>query len=133
MGCIGALGMTGLLQSCAPTRYLQAKKNGGSLQIARSEFLKSDGKKYRRSILVKTDELAYPIIVYRFSDHEYSALLLRCTHQGAELSVNGDLLSCAAHGSEFGTRGEVIQGPADENLVRYTVSTDTDNIYIQLA
>lgn len=63
----------------------------------------------------------------------YSAFLLRCSHQGAELTVNGDVLTCSAHGSEFGKNGEVIQGPAEQQLTAFKVQTDAQNIYIQLS
>jgi Rieske Fe-S protein len=132
LGCLSAAGLTGLLPACTPAKYLQVKKSGDKLKIARSEFVKGESGKHRRYIIVKTEDLAYPVIVYRFSDSEYSALLLRCTHQGTELTVNGDLLSCAAHGSEFGRSGEVVQGPADESLKSFRVDSDTDFIYIQL-
>lgn len=131
--CLGALGLSSLLQACSPAQYLQLKKEGDKLRLARRVFIRNEEGRHRRYVLVKSEEFANPIIVYRFSEDDYSALLLRCTHQGAELSVNGDLLSCAAHGSEFGTRGEVVQGPADENLKSFKIETDRENIYIRLA
>ena len=131
--CIGALGLGPLMQACSPAQYLQVKKEGDKLRLARRVFIRNEEGRHRRYVLVKSEELANPIIVYRFSEDDYSALLLRCTHQGTELSVNGDLLSCAAHGSEFGTRGEVVQGPAEENLKSFKIETDSEHIYIRLA
>ena len=118
------------MQSCAPAKYVQVNKENNQLKIARSEFFKET--QARKYIVVKAAELNFPLVVYRFSDTDYSALLLQCTHQGVELNVNGDILTCAAHNSEFSNKGAVVQGPAEQKLVSYKVSSDTENIYIHL-
>lgn len=71
-------------------------------------------------------------MVYRFSETDFKALLLRCTHQSYELNVSGDLISCAAHGSEFTNKGDVVQGPAEQSLKSFPITIDENNIYIQL-
>jgi nitrite reductase/ring-hydroxylating ferredoxin subunit len=44
----------------------------------------------------------------------------RCTHAGAQATLNGTQLHCAAHGSLFNPEsGEVIRGPAFETLKSY--------------
>lgn len=133
--CLGILGIASILESCITAKLVQTTSKNNLLTVSRTEFIevKKDKSKTRRHILVKTSELDFPIVVYRFSDSEFSAFLLRCTHQGSELNLNGDLLTCPAHGSEFSNKGEVIQGPADKVLTAYKVSSDTNNIYIHLA
>jgi len=130
--CLGAVGVSAFLTACTPTKYLQVNPENDRLKIAKSEFLELKKNKARRYVIVKTARLDHPVIIYRFSESEYSALLLQCTHQGNELNVNGDLLTCPAHGSEFGNKGEVVQGPAEQKLQSFLVSTDANNIYIQL-
>lgn len=132
--CLGIVGIGSLLQSCSTAKLIETTSRNNLLTVPRTEFteVKKDKSKTRRHILVKTSELDFPIVVYRFSDSEFSALLLRCTHQGNELNVNGDLLTCPAHGSEFNNKGQIIQGPADKTLTAYNVSTDANNIYIHL-
>ena len=39
------------------------------------------------NFIVNNPQLKYPICVYRLGDGNYSALLMKCTHQGAELQV----------------------------------------------
>ncbi|MBK9283034.1 MAG: Rieske (2Fe-2S) protein [Sphingobacteriaceae bacterium] len=133
--CLGMVGITSILESCVSTKLINTTSTNNLLTVARTEFIevKKDKSKTRRHILVKTSELNFPIVVYRFSDSEFSALLLECSHQGSELNVNGDLLTCPAHGSEFSNKGEIIQGPADKILTSYIVSSDINNIYIHLA
>lgn len=131
--CLGVTGLAVLLQSCA-TSYVTGTVTGDRLQLRKSDFIKikNDKTTVRRYVLVKPEKLDFPVIVYRNSDNTFTALLLRCTHQGSELTVNGDILTCSAHGSEFGRKGEVIQGPAEQQLKNFPVTTDEQNIYIQL-
>lgn len=133
--CLGVAGIATIMGSCTTAKLVQTTSKNNLLTIARTEFIevKKDKTKTRRHILVKTSELDFPIAIYRFSDSEFSAILLRCTHQGSELNVNGDMLTCPAHGSEFSNKGEIIQGPADKILTSYNVSSDSNNIYIHLS
>jgi len=109
--------------------------SGNQLQLSKAVFEKSNDEKisYRKYIITHVENLDYPIVIYRNNADDYTALLLRCTHQGNEVSVSGDLLSCSAHGSEFDRTGAVIQGPAEKNLVSYRVTSDEKNIYVQLS
>jgi len=124
-GLLGAscLGLSLLVESCGSTHYVQAIASNNRLQINKSDFiiLKKDKTIFRKYIIAKLENSDYPIVVYR------------CTHQGNELNVNGDLLTCSAHGSEFSNQGDVIQGPAEQKLKSFSVTTDEKNIYIQLA
>jgi Rieske Fe-S protein len=131
--CLGLMGLS-LLDSCTSVKYVQAGNENSQLKIARSEFIevKKEKTQTRRYVIVKANALNYPIALYRFADTDFSALLLQCPHQGVELNVNGDLLSCSAHGSEFNNKGELIQGPAEQGLKKYKVTSDTQNIYIHL-
>src|ERR1044072_4923304 len=98
-----------LIQACSPVKHVQGTVINGQLQILKSDFeiWKENQVSYRKSVICKPEGLDFPIIVYRISDKDYKALLLRCTHQNAELSVNGDIMTCSAHGSEFNKQGEV--------------------------
>ena len=132
--CLGLIGISLLNQSCTGTHYVQSTVINDQLPVLKSEFteIKKNKTELRKYIVVKSDKIEQPIIVYRKSENSYEAFLLRCTHQGIELNVNGDILTCSAHGSEFSNKGEVIQGPADQKLKSFPVSSDEKNIYIQL-
>lgn len=117
IGCLGLVVGTMSLESCSPTLYLQKTVENGQVRLALSEFQKDEeGEKFKRFVVVKPDSLDYPIVVYRYNETDYNALLLRCTHQGTELNVHGDLISCPAHGSEFSKTGQVINQPAPSPL-----------------
>ena len=123
-----------VLSSCQSTHYANGTIEPNGLSIPKSEFtyLKKEKPMIREYILVRNDKLEFPIYLYRFSDNEYSALLMKCTHQGNELQASGDHLNCSAHGSEFNNKGVVAQGPAENNLRSFKVSLDKEKIFIDL-
>ena len=69
-------------------------------------FTQANGneKVFRDYIIVQNEILQFPICVFRFDENEYSALWMKCTHQGNEVKVYGDRLECPAHGSVFDDR-----------------------------
>jgi cytochrome b6-f complex iron-sulfur subunit len=123
-----------LLQSCGAIYYASLSKESGKLVVAKSEFIneKNNKKKTRDFVLLKMNDLGFPICLYKVKD-EYIASLLKCTHRGCELNVGGGIYSCPCHGSEFSTIGQVLEGPADQNLKVYKTETDEKNIYIYLS
>lgn len=120
------------LLSCGSIYYAQVTTSENKIKISRSEFTDSKTQKTRAFILVKTDQLDFPICVYHIKNDEYVASLMKCTHRGCELNVGGGVYSCPCHGSEFSIKGEVLEGPADENLNVFTIEKDHENLYIIL-
>ena len=123
-----------VLSACQSTYYATGTVESNGLSVPKSEFsyLKKDQQMTRQYIIVTSDQLEFPIYLYRFSDNEYSALWMKCTHQGNELRASGDHLHCSAHGSEFNNKGVVAQGPAEKNLRSFKVISDNEKIFINL-
>lgn len=132
--CLTATALGGILSSCTATKYISGTLGKDGLTVDMNEFeIKQNGKASHRSfIIIRNDALQYPICVYRLSDKEYSALWMRCTHQGAELQASGDYLQCTAHGSEFDNKGTVKNGPADRNLRNFPVTVSNNQLFIDL-
>jgi Rieske Fe-S protein len=132
--CLSATVITGMLSSCTATKYISGTLGKDGLFVDPGEFqTKQNGKTvYRSFIIVRNDALQYPVCVYRFNDNEYSALWMRCTHQGTELQASGDRLQCTAHGSEFDNKGAVKNGPADKSLRSFPVTVSNNQIFIDL-
>src|SRR5690625_82873 len=128
------LGIT-ILNSCESIYYAEITKKDSTLILDKSEFLidSSKKKKERSYVLISTDESDFPICVYKIKEDQYVASLLKCTHQGCELEIGGGIYNCPCHGSEFNTRGEVLEGPATRQLTTYKIITDDKKIYLQLA
>jgi Rieske Fe-S protein len=132
--CLGATAVSGLLASCASTRYTNGTIGKDGLTVSADEFkIKKQGKtNYRPFIIVRNESLQYPIYVYRFGETEYTAVWMRCSHQGAELQASGDQLQCSAHGSEFSNKGKVTNGPADKDLRTFPVTVNNNELFIDL-
>jgi nitrite reductase/ring-hydroxylating ferredoxin subunit len=57
-----------------------------------------------------------------------------CTHQGFRLSgINGTNLMCPIHGAQFDTTtGNVTRGPARTSLQKYTLTVESNNLYVTI-
>ncbi len=132
--CLSVGTVAGLLASCKATKYISGRLNNDGLLIAAEDFtITQDGKtSYRSYIVVRNEELKFPICVYRFSDNDYAALWMQCAHQGAEVQVSGSHLQCPAHGSEYDNRGRVTNGPATRDLKTFPVNVTGNQIFIDL-
>ncbi len=130
--CISATTLSTIVSSCAATQFVNGKLTKDGILIDVNEFALKEKDKYRLYIVVRNEELVFPICVYRFSDTDYAALWMQCAHQGAELNVAGDYLQCPAHGSEYSNRGKVTNGPADRDLRTFPVTLNNNQIFIYL-
>lgn len=122
--CLSTAAMPALLASCGSTRYATATIEGDDLVVPFSSFLDEQGRP-RAYLIVTQEQLKQPIAVFRTPEGSYHAVLMRCTHRGADLQVVGERLECPAHGSVFGSAGAVIEGPASTPLRSFpTVERD---------
>ncbi len=133
--CVGGSLINAWLQSCTAQKAIPVSFQNNQLTVPLSALFtqRSEKIKWKRAVVIRHEQTPFPIALFRYAENDYKAVLLRCTHQGNELSLYGDLISCNAHGSEFNTKGEVQQGPADAPLHSFPVTYDNQNIYIQLA
>lgn len=134
VACLGGGLLATVLSACSSTHYVTGSIEPKGLTVLKSEFIevKKDKTITRQFIIVQHESLEFPIYLYRTSDLEYSALWMKCTHQGSELHAAGDHLYCSSHGSEFDKKGNVSQGPAEKNLRSFRVSVLNDKIFIEL-
>ncbi len=136
-GCISCMSgglLLGLLESCHSSKIATGKISGSDMIVPISDFeiKRGDTKGFKKYLVVQNEILQYPICVYRFDENNYEALLMKCTHQGAELQVFGDKLQCPAHGSEFSDHGEVQSGPANTSLRIFPVIIADNQLKISL-
>jgi nitrite reductase/ring-hydroxylating ferredoxin subunit len=129
--CLGGELFVSMLESCGSTKIISGRISDSDLIVPASSFLIKENK-FRKYIVVQNEKLKYPICLYRFNEQQYSALLMRCTHQGTELQVFGDKLECPAHGSAFNNNGIVQNGPASIDLRTFPVTIQYDQINISL-
>ncbi len=139
--CLGSIAIVSGLQGCSSSGFLSGSSEllngkivGDDLVVPVSDFEIKKGKArdFRRYVIVQNEILKYPVCVYRFSENDYTALWMRCTHQGTELQVFGNQLQCPAHGSEFTNRGTVQNGPAEMKLRTFPVRIENNQLKISL-
>ncbi len=132
--CLGTASLAALFQNCTSAKIMAGKIIDDDMILPLSDFESGTGnvKQYKSYVVIQNEILQYPICVYRHNEREFSALWMQCTHQGAELQVFGDKLQCPAHGSEFGSRGDVQNGPADNKLRSFPVTIENNQLKISL-
>lgn len=132
--CLGGTAIVTILNSCSLSKTVTGEIIDSDLVVDLKDFkiLKKGALTFRKYLILQNENLKYPISIYRFSDSEYAALYLQCTHQGAELQVFGDKLHCPAHGSEFSNLGIVEQGPAETNLRTFPIKIESGKLKISL-
>lgn len=134
LSCLaGSLGAS-FLGGCGSLSVVRAPIVGSDLVIPLTEFPRpgEPGGSSTVHLLVHNDRLDYPVCVYREEGDRYHALWMQCTHQGTELQVVGDRIECSGHGSQFDSRGTVLQGPASASLRSFPVRVELDHVRVSL-
>jgi cytochrome b6-f complex iron-sulfur subunit len=97
----------------------------GIVTVNSSELVDASQKTYP-VVIVHAKSFQNPIYLFYSGKGSHTAVLGECTHKGCELELQGSVLACPCHGSEFSLRGIVQNGPASKNLepliVQYTES-----------
>lgn len=133
--CLGAGTLPLWLSGCSNVRYVTGVMSGMKLVVKKADFVitKNDKPVSQSFVLIKNEQLPFPICIYTFDNDQYCALYMECTHQGCEVNAYTTQLVCPCHGSEFSNTGKVIQGPAEKDLHEFPVTVDSENIFIQLS
>jgi len=63
-----------------------------------------------------------PVAITRTGRSTYKAMSLRCPHLGVTVNRSDIGWTCSAHGSEFESDGDLVQGPATRGLSRIPMS-----------
>ena len=71
-----------------------------------------------------------PIYVLVNEARRHVALSPICTHLGCTVEVQTARLVCPCHGSTYDREGNVLQGPAQRPLARYTVELTADGVLV---
>jgi Rieske Fe-S protein len=116
------------LQGCTSIPLIKATPENGKISVDENAFGKSS------YVLVRPKNFSNDILLVRYSpvSIEYYGLLMQCTHQQQPLNVNGNIIHCPAHGSEFDLNGNVTKEPALKPLKKYTAVLNQGKITIDL-
>ena len=125
--CIGSAFTGMLLSGCTGSANLyKTSAENGQLQIPLSEFIEN---KYR---IIRSSSLSHDVFVYKKSENEFMAVLMRCTHRDAPVQYTSGGLVCNEHGSRFSYEGIVLKEPATEKLKTFPVTTNNTHLIINI-
>lgn len=81
-GCLAAISGTTILNGCSSSQISREIKES-DLLVPISDFIVQKGAKtqFKKYIVIQNDILKAPICVFRFSENDYSAIFMLCTHQ----------------------------------------------------
>ena len=110
----GGFGTALLADDARAAKGIKRRKNGKVVvRVDKVPALKTDPSRVPLGTVKGT-----PVAVVREGD-SYTALNLRCTHQGATVESTSDGWSCPLHGSKFALEGDREAGPAQTALKEY--------------
>jgi nitrite reductase/ring-hydroxylating ferredoxin subunit len=76
-----------------------------------------------------------PIVIFRV-DGRLCAIIDSCPHAGASLAdgvLEGGVITCAAHGSQFNLQsGQRLRGPADFPVRTFPVVEEGGSVYVEV-
>ena len=76
---------------------------------------------------IQVFRLDIPALI-RHTDEGIIAISLVCTHLGCTVEEDETGFTCPCHGSRYSKNGEVLEGPATKDLLRYRIEEQEDNI-----
>jgi nitrite reductase/ring-hydroxylating ferredoxin subunit len=115
------------LTACSPaSKVLKVPVTGNNVQIPLNSFATQP------LLIVRPSGWYYDIAVRKTTENNYEALLLQCTPQQNQLTVNPAGYKCNLHGSQFDENGRVVKGPAELPLKRFNTTLNPDQLIIHL-
>jgi Rieske Fe-S protein len=124
-GIAGGLGISSLLTSCVSFPRIKASVKNHIVEVPLTSFVESN------MIIITPKEYYYDILVIKKSDTEYSAVLMKCSHQDNMLIPTKTGLNCTLHGSQFDLNGKPLSGPAINPLTKFPVEISGDKLIVK--
>ena len=116
-----------LLEGCSTALPLvKTSPKDKSLFVPINNF--SDNKNL---LVVRSSDLENDILLVKKAN-VYTALYLKCTHEGVGLTATDKRIFCSAHGSAFDFEGNVLKEPALRPLQQFHTEVVNDNLVIHL-
>lgn len=125
--CLAGMSMEMLLQSCGTSKVYNSKAQvKDTVEVPLTEFTPENN-----YVIVRTEGIDYDILVVK-KENSYKALLLMCTHFPNPIYASKNKISCNQHGSSFDFEGNVVNGPATQQLKSYPTSVVDQQVVIHL-
>lgn len=125
--CLGGLTGLAFLPACTHTAYINSRYKPDPKRL---EVPKKKLAEYRYAV-IRSFELPAPVYL-NHQNGVYTASLMICTHKQCEVTPYGKILKCPCHGSTYSPKGNVLEGPAKNDLKNFKTESDEKNVYIYL-
>ncbi|MCB0740673.1 MAG: Rieske (2Fe-2S) protein [Chitinophagaceae bacterium] len=125
--CAGLAGLSFLLESCGSSLPIFKTTPEKKLLFIPEDKFTADN----HHLLVRSKELENDILLIK-NKNDYTALNMKCTHEGFALTVTDKQIVCPAHGSTFHFSGHVTKEPALRPLTTFTTEIKNNTIIIHL-
>ena len=112
---------------CAIAPTYQVTVGAGRIALSVAEVHSRMGE--QSALILRGSELPESIILLKGLSG-FSAVGTTCTHLGCSVRPGKGQLQCPCHGSSYDLTGDVIRGPAQRPLNRYSVSVSGDELVI---
>lgn len=87
------------------------------------------------ALRVEGPDVPRRVLVFHGEDGQYYAVCNKCTHGGRRLDpdpAEGSLQCCSVGKTTYNYDGEVLRGPAPNQLHRFSVTVDGDSLRVTL-
>jgi Rieske Fe-S protein len=116
-----------LLEGCSTgLPLIKTSSKDKSLNVPLTNFSEN-----KNQLVVRSSDLENDILLVK-KDNVYTALYLKCTHEGVGLTATGKKIFCSAHGSVFDFEGNVLKEPALRPLQQFHTEVVNDHLVIYL-
>jgi Rieske Fe-S protein len=116
------------LSGCSPATYNVYKTEvmNNRIEVPLQTFDKNNLQ------YVRPQGWQYDIAVHRKADGTYAAMLMQCTHMDNQLRPSQNGYTCSLHGSRYDIEGNVVKGPAEVQLKKFSTSVNNNLLIIYI-
>lgn len=129
--CALCLGGTSILSACktASPIFEGATSTQGEIVVLLTKLSELG----TPNLLIRHPESRFPVSLLEFAPGNFSACLMRCSHQQCETVYAESQYICPCHGASFTHTGTVTKKPAIRNLTTYPVEVNGSELRILLS
>ena len=129
---VGSIPIVSLFNGCALTGLVsyRAKSSNGIVALDVGSILELS--EIGNAIQLDGENFSDSIIIAKLNEHNFIALSSICSHLGCTVRKEGSFFRCPCHGSTYSLNGNVVKGPAEEQLKIFQTEFSNGKLTIHL-
>ena len=127
LGAGVAVGLTtgAVLPACGDLSDLE-----GDIRVSLSDYPALDEPGQFAELPPAETGFEFPIFVRREGEQDYLALSGECDHLSCAVDLGEEAFECPCHGSRFSLDGELLEGPASQNLLSFATRVEDEETLV---